>query len=86
MEIPNSAFSRVLDSVSKEIMNILLEIDDKVGNVDDLDVSLPDSKQDDLNRVINLHMDSFINVGDNNNLVDTNVAGETIQNPIKKPK
>ena len=37
LEVPIGAFSMVIDSVSREIMDILLEIDDKIGNIDDLE-------------------------------------------------
>ena len=76
MEIPNSAFSRIIDNVSKEIMNILLEIDDEIGNLDNLDISVVKEKQQSINKVINVHIDSFVNVGDGNKISNSEIIGK----------
>ncbi len=78
LEIPSSAFKRVIDCVSRELMEILLRIDDEVGNIDDLDVNATPKQQKELNKDINVYIDSFISVGDNNDLSKTNIAGKDI--------
>ena len=79
LQLPQSCFSRILDNVSKKLMEILLEIDEKVGNIDDLDVRLTDEKQSELNKKINIAIDSFVNIGDNNSFAKTNIAGSEIE-------
>lgn len=78
LEIPNSAFKRVIDSVSRELMEILLKIDDEVGNLDNLDIIATPEQQKEINKIINVHIDSFISVGDNNDISKTNIAGKKI--------
>lgn len=83
LEIPNSAFKRVIDCVSRELMEILLKIDDEVGNMDELDINATPKQQKELNKLINVYIDSFISIGDNNDISKTNISGKDIDK-IKK--
>lgn len=83
-EIPLSAFKRVTDNVSKEIMSILLKIDDEVGNLDELDVQLSKDKQEHLNNDINIFVERLISIGDNNKIEKTNISSEGINDHVKK--
>lgn len=78
LEIPNSGFKRIIDCVSRELMEILLKIDDEVGNMDELDINATPKQQNELNNSINVYIDSFISVGDNNDISKTNISGKDI--------
>ena len=79
LEIPNSAFKRIIDCVTRELMELLLKIDDEIGNMDDLDIKATPKQQKELNKNIDVYIDSFISLGDNNEVSKTNIAGKEIK-------
>ncbi|MCQ2815542.1 MAG: hypothetical protein MJ227_04705 [Bacilli bacterium] len=78
MELPTSSFKKIVDCVSRELMDILLEIDSKIGNIDELDVSASTKQVTEINNFINVKIDSFTNIGNENKISDSLIAGKDI--------
>ncbi len=84
MCIPQSAFIKVVDCISRELTDILLKIDSEFGNLDDLDISPSKEQELMINNYINVKIDSFISIGDENRINDSNLAGRGISLNGKK--
>lgn len=83
-EIPLSAFRRVIDNVAKEIMSVLLKIDEEAGNLDDLDINLSKDKLESLNGTINIFIENYTSIGSGNRIEKSNISGKDISDHVKK--
>ena len=84
IDLPQSAFIRIIDCVSRELMDILLKIDSEFGNLDNLDITPTEEQEQMINNYINVRIDSFTNIGDGNKIYDSNISGGDISLNGKK--
>lgn len=84
MELSKTSFMNIIDSVSKELMEMLLKIDNEIGNVDELDISPSEEQLSIINNYVNIKIDSFTSIGNNNDIKNTDISGKEIVNYGKK--
>ncbi len=75
----NVCFETIIDKVKQIVFEFLLEADKKFGNLDSLDVSATDDEKEKFNSYVNVHIDSLVNIGSNNKIKDTNIAGKDVE-------
>lgn len=78
MEIPGSGFNHIIDSVSCQLLEILMKIDNEIGNIDELDICASEKQIEIVNNYINIKIDSFTSIGDGNQIKDAQIAGKEI--------
>lgn len=76
MDLTPYSFQKILDTVSMQLLDILIKLDKELGNLDDLDVTVDDSKKDKIDKMINLFADSITIIGDNNEIERTKINGK----------
>ena len=76
LEIPQKEFSNVVAKVSEKLLSLLLEIDNELGNLDNLDVC-PESeeKRNAINNTINNYFGTVIKMGNNNEINKSEIVG-----------
>lgn len=84
MELPTVGFKSIYSSISRELMDMLLKIDAEFGNLDDLDISPSNEQMKEINNYINIKIDSFTNIGNDNEIKDSSIAGGEITKNGKK--
>lgn len=84
MHIPQAGFIKIIDCISRELIDILLKIDSEYGNLDDLDITPTKEQEQMINNYINVRIDSFTSIGDGNKINDSNLAGGGISLNGKK--
>lgn len=84
MELPSSCFKRIIDSISRQLMELLLHLDKELGNLDDLDVLTSEEEKKIINNFINIKIDSFTSIGNDNEIKNSNIAGNEVLNNGKK--
>lgn len=78
MELPSSCFKRIIDNISRELMELLLRLDKELGNLDELDVSTTEETKRVINNFINVKIDSFTSIGNDNEIKESNIAGKSL--------
>ena len=84
MELPTAGFKSIYSSISRELMDMLLKIDSEFGNLDELDISPSNDQMKEINNYINIRIDSFTNIGNDNDIIDSSIAGGGITKNGKK--
>lgn len=84
MELPTASFKSIYSSISRELMDMLLKLEAEFGNLDGLDISPSNEQMKDINKYINIKIDSFTNIGNNNEIKDSSIAGGEITKNGKK--
>lgn len=74
-EISNESLINIKNLIEKELLNILLELNKKVDNLDDLDPKLDKESKDKVNKTIDIYIDKIFSIGDNNKISKSTIAG-----------
>ena len=77
--ISKVSFENIIDKVKQIVFEFLLEADKIFGNLDSLDVVATDEEKEKFNSQINVHIDSLVQIGSNNKIKGTNIAGQDIE-------
>lgn len=84
LSLSNVSFKHILDYVARELFEILLRLDNEFSNLDDLDIVTTPEQQIKVNEFINIKIDSFTNIGNNNEIIESAIAGKGITRDEEK--
>ena len=78
LPIASASFSEITNSVKNKILDILIELENKYGNLDDYTIDFKDKKDKDATSktIVNIiYNDNSVKVGDKNK-IDSSILGD----------